>query len=143
MLKKIVILTGVLGILLALAALLLQIFTPGGPVSWLYTLAALVMAVVFTPLFFINHKKTFDAYKIPCYTMSAIIGALLMIGALLSGVTGALGEPNIYSGIFLLLCFLLTILFFKPQTVIKTVLIIQIVLMAGAILSIHLVNVPA
>ncbi|MFP4469849.1 MAG: hypothetical protein ACOCX8_00965 [Bacteroidota bacterium] len=143
MLGKLAIVTGILAIVLGIAVIVIQLATPGPPAHWLYNLSALLMALVFTPLFFIHHYKKYDAYKIPCYSMSAVIGALLMIASLLSGLTGSLGEPNLYSGLFLLICFLLVILLFKPKYGIVLVLVLQVLVMSGALFSLHFLNMAA
>ncbi len=143
MLNRILISAGILAVLLSVAVIVVQFVSPGPAGRWLYNLSALMMALVFTPLFFVHHRKTRNAYMIPCYVMSAVIGALLMIASLLSGVTGSFGEPNLYSGLFLLLCFLVVILLFKPGYDAVLVLVFQVLVMAGAMLSLHFLSMPA
>ena len=140
MLNKILISAGILAVLFSIAVIVVQFVSPGPTARWLYNLSALMMALVFTPLFFFYHYKTRDAYMIPCYVMSAIIGALLMVASLLSGVTGSFGEPNLYSGLFLLLCFLVVILLFRPGYGVVLVLVFHVLLMSGAMVSIHMLH---
>jgi hypothetical protein len=112
--EKILNLTGLLAILLVVAALLIRLIPVDGNPGIFYTLSVLITAVVFTPLFFVNHKKMYDAYKIPCYTASAIVGILLMLGSMLAGGSQVFGESNFYSGAFIVLCYAVVILLFRP-----------------------------
>jgi hypothetical protein len=93
------------------------------------TLGILVMVFAFTPLFFINHKQKYDNYKVPCYITSGIVTAMLLLGGWLSGNSNAFGQPNAYSGSFLVLCYMIAILFFKPAIKNKTLAIVFSVLM--------------
>lgn len=132
--------SGLLAILLIIGAIIFNLFPIHFDAGIFYTLAVVVMAFVFTPLFFINHKKVFNAYKIPCYTASTIVGLLLMFGSLLAGVTQTFGEPNFYTGAFMILCYMIVILLFKPSSKHSIIVVALSVLMIGSLLTTHLLE---
>ena len=132
--------TGILAILFTLAAVILTLLAVDFNSGTFLTLGGLVMALAFTPLFFINHKQKFDAYRVPCYITSTIVSGLLILGAILSGNSMAFGEPNFYSGSFLALCFMIAILLFKPPAIHRVIVIILTILMIGGFLAKHLME---
>jgi len=138
--EKYVTYSGLLAILLLIGALVINLVPVNFDAGLFYTLAVVVMAFIFTPLFFISHKKVFDAYKVPCYTASAIVGLLLMFGSLLAGITQTFGEPNFYTGGFMVLCYLAVILLFKPSAKHSIIVVALSVLMIGSLLTTHLLE---
>lgn len=132
--------TGILGILLALAALIIILVGIDFNGNALITAGGLVMTLAFTPLFFIGHKQKYDAYKVPCYITSTIVTALLILGSTLAGNSNAFGEPNFYSGGFLALCYMIALLMFKPSGNQKTITVIFTVFFIGAFLAMHVME---
>ncbi len=132
--------SGFLTILLLIGAIVFSLVPMNFDAGLFYTLAVVVMAFIFTPLFFINHKKVFNAYKVPCYTASALVGILLMFGSLLAGITQTFGEPNFYTGGFMVLCYLVVILLFKPPSKHSIIVVATSVLMIGSMLTTHLLD---
>lgn len=130
--------TGILAILLTLAGLILILMAVDFNSGALITSGGLLMALAFTPLFFINHKQKYDAYRVPCYITSALVSGLLILGAILSGNSMSFGAPNFYSGGFLALCYMIAILLFKPSTAHRFIVISLTILMIGALLAKHL-----
>ncbi len=130
--------SGIIAIVLVIVAIAIMMIPIEGDAGLFYTLSAVITAFVFTPLFFVNHKKVYDAYKVPCYTTSAIVTFLLMIGSLLSGFTDIFGEPNFYSGAFLALCYLISLLLFKPPAKQTVIISAVVILMIGALLAEHI-----
>lgn len=126
--------TGILAIAFTLAALILTLLAVNFNSNAFLTIGCLLMALIFTPLFFIYHKQKYDAYKVPCYITSAIVSGLLIIGSILSGNSMALGEPNFYSGGFLALCFMIALLMFKPPAVHKVIIVVFSLIMIGGLL---------
>ena len=132
--------SGLLAILLVIGAIILSLVPMNIDAGLFYTLSVVVMAFVFTPLFFINHKKVYDAYKVPCYTASGIIGFLMIFGSLLAGVTQTFGEPNFYSSAFMVLCYLIVILLFKPSIKHSIIVVAISVLLIGSLLTTHMLE---
>lgn len=132
--------TGILAILLTMAALILILMAVDFNSGALINSGGLLMALAFTPLFFINHKQKYDAYRVPCYITSALVSGLLILGAILSGNSQSFGAPNFYSGGFLALCYMIAILLFKPPAMHRVIVIILTIVMIGALLAKHLME---
>jgi hypothetical protein len=132
--------TGILAILLMLAALIIILVGIDFNGASLITAGGLVMTLAFTPLFFIGHKQKYDAYKVPCYITSSIVTALLILGSVLAGNSDAFGQPNFYSGGFLALCYMVALLLFKPSGNQKTITVIFSIVLIGALLAKHVLE---
>ncbi len=129
--------SGILALLLIIASIVLNLLSLDFNNQTLLTLGGLVLAFVFTPLFFIHHKQTLDAYKVPCYIASAIVGAILMLGSVLAGNTMAFGESSFYTGGFLALAYMVALLLFKPAAMQKVWVVLLSLLMIGGIFVQH------
>ncbi len=132
--------TGIVAILLMLAALIIILVGIDFNGNGLITAGGLVMTLAFTPLFFIGHKQKYDAYKVPCYITSAIVSALLMLGSTLAGNSDSFGQPNFYSGGFLALCYMVALLMFKPSGNQKTITVVFTMILIGALLAMHVME---
>lgn len=133
-------LAGIATIVISFIAIIYSVLPVEGDASMFSFLAVILGALVYTPMFFINHNKKRHAYKVPCYVTSAIVTSLLMIGGFLAGATKTFGEPSIYSGIFLLVCYLVAIMFFKPVTMQKIIVFLMVASMIGGSLAEHFVD---
>lgn len=127
--ERYVSLSGMLSILLIAASLAIRLLAIDFDSEIFMTLGSLIMIFAFTPLFFANHKQKYDNYKVSCYITSGIVTALLLLGGWLSGNSNVLDQPNAYSGSFLVLCYMIAILFFKPIIKNKTLVVAFSVLM--------------
>ena len=129
--------SGILAVLLILASIVLNLLSLDfNNQTWL-TLGGLVIAFVFTPLYFIHHKQTMDAYKVPCYIASTVVGMILMLGSLLAGNSMAFGESSFYTGGFLALAYMVGLLLFKPAATQKIWVVVLSLLMIGGIFVRH------
>lgn len=132
--------TGLLAILLFVVAIVMRIVPIDGDAGLFYTLSAILTTFVYTPLFFVNHKKVYDAYKVPCYIASTLVAILLIFGSWLAGATNSFGEPNFYTGSFMVLCYMIVMLLFKPSRKQSSIVISISILMVIGLATSLLVN---